>query len=89
MHEMEALLQGPPLHDTDDNDPLRLWSPYYADKLGTILMCRVSFFYSVLTKNYVVAIAKHYGFDGWLFNIECEFFPFPTSPKTKAEELAK
>lgn len=36
-----------------------------------------------------VAIAKHYGFDGWLFNIECEFFPFPTSPKFKAEELAK
>lgn len=69
MHEMEALLQGPPIYDTGDSDPLRLWSPYYADKL--------------------VAIAKHYGFDGWLINIECEFFPFPTSPKTKAEELAK
>ncbi|KAI9273900.1 endo-b-N-acetylglucosaminidase [Helicostylum pulchrum] len=70
MHEMEALLHGPPLDPgSDDDDPLRLWSPFYADKL--------------------VAIAKHYGFDGWLFNIECEFFPFPTSPKTKAEELAK
>ncbi|KAI7894833.1 endo-b-N-acetylglucosaminidase [Mucor mucedo] len=70
MHEMEALLQGPPLvKGSDDGDPMRLWSPFYADKL--------------------VAIAKHYGFDGWLFNIECEFFPFPTNPRTKAEELAK
>ncbi|KAG2234434.1 hypothetical protein INT48_007182 [Thamnidium elegans] len=67
MHEMEALLHGPPLDSgSDDDDPMRLWSPFYADKLG-----------------------NHYGFDGWLFNIECEFFPFPTNPKTKAEELAK
>ncbi|CEP18142.1 hypothetical protein [Parasitella parasitica] len=69
MHEMEALLHGPPTLASSDNDPMRLWSPFYADKL--------------------VAIAKHYGFDGWLINIECEFFPFPTSPYFKAQELAK
>ncbi|KAI8639429.1 endo-b-N-acetylglucosaminidase [Parasitella parasitica] len=69
MHEMEALLHGPPTLNSSDNDPMRLWSPFYADKL--------------------VAIAKHYGFDGWLINIECEFFPFPTSPHFKAHELAK
>ncbi|KAI8880245.1 glycoside hydrolase family 85 protein [Backusella circina FSU 941] len=69
MHEMEALLHGPPLETVDDPDPMRLWSPFYADKL--------------------VEITKHYGFDGWLFNVECGFFPFPTTPKYKAEELTK
>lgn len=34
MHEMEALLHGPPLADNDFDDPMRLWSPFYADKLG-------------------------------------------------------
>ncbi|KAK4518975.1 uncharacterized protein ATC70_009202 [Mucor velutinosus] len=69
MHEMEALLYGPPTLNNSSDDPMRLWSPFYADKL--------------------VAIAKHYGFDGWLINIECEFFPFPTSPFFKAHELVK
>ncbi|CAO0798167.1 unnamed protein product [Mucor circinelloides] len=69
MHEMEALLHGPPTLNNNSDDPMRLWSSFYADKL--------------------VAIAKHYGFDGWLINIECEFFPFPTSPYFKAHELAK
>ncbi|GAN08703.1 cytosolic endo-beta-N-acetylglucosaminidase isoform X1 [Mucor ambiguus] len=69
MHEMEALLHGPPTLNNSSDDPMRLWSPFYADKL--------------------VAIAKYYGFDGWLINIECEFFPFPTSPYFKAQELAK
>ncbi|KAI8375697.1 endo-b-N-acetylglucosaminidase [Choanephora cucurbitarum] len=69
MHEMEALLHGPPFIDSNDDDPMRLWHPFYADKL--------------------VAIAKRYNFDGWLINIECEFFPFPTNPRFKAQELAK
>ncbi|KAI9473449.1 MAG: endo-b-N-acetylglucosaminidase [Benjaminiella poitrasii] len=70
MHEMETLLQGPPQQENIDNDdPMRLWSPFFADKL--------------------VSIAKHYKFDGWLINIECEFFPFPISPQYKAQELAK
>ncbi|OAD04876.1 glycoside hydrolase family 85 protein [Mucor lusitanicus CBS 277.49] len=69
MHEMEALLHGPPTLNNSSDDPMRLWSPFYADKL--------------------VAIAKYYGFDGWLINVECEFFPFPTSPYFKARELAK
>ena len=69
MHEMEALLHGPPTLNNSSDDPMRLWSPFYADRL--------------------VAIAKYYGFDGWLINIECEFFPFPTSPYFKARELAK
>lgn len=30
---MEALLHGPPLLNNTD-DPMRLWSPYYADQLG-------------------------------------------------------
>lgn len=37
MHEMEALLHGPPLDSSsDDGDPMRLWSPFYADKLGNV-----------------------------------------------------
>ncbi|KAI8327315.1 glycosyl hydrolase family 85-domain-containing protein [Blakeslea trispora] len=69
MHEMEALLHGPPFINDEDNDPMQLWEPFYADKL--------------------VAIAKRYNFDGWLINIECEFFSFPTNPRFKAQELAK
>ncbi|KAI7906381.1 endo-b-N-acetylglucosaminidase [Cokeromyces recurvatus] len=34
MHEIEILLQGPcHLRNNDDNDNLRLWSPFFADKL--------------------------------------------------------
>ncbi|KAI8087826.1 endo-b-N-acetylglucosaminidase [Gilbertella persicaria] len=69
MHEMEALLHGPPLVPPPSDDPMRLWHPFYADKL--------------------VAIAKYFGFDGWLINIESEFFSFPTNPRFKAQELAK
>lgn len=35
MHQMEALLHGPPLDKSGkSDDPMRLWSPFYADKLG-------------------------------------------------------
>ncbi|KAI8334599.1 glycosyl hydrolase family 85-domain-containing protein [Chlamydoabsidia padenii] len=68
MGELEMLLQGPPDAPVlGDKDPMRLWNPYYADKL--------------------VAIAKHYGFDGWLMNIECSFMPFPTPVQEKAQQL--
>jgi hypothetical protein len=92
MHEMEALLNGPPFVPYEgDNDPMRLWSPFYADKLGKVTKNAQHFFFLcwLTLIQLLVAIAKHYGFDGWLFNIECEFFPFPTNSKTKAEELAK
>jgi hypothetical protein len=31
---MEALLNGPPTLNNNGEDPMRLWSPFYADKLG-------------------------------------------------------
>lgn len=34
MHEMEALLCGPPTLNNTNEDPMQLWSPFYADKLG-------------------------------------------------------
>ncbi|KAI8092805.1 endo-b-N-acetylglucosaminidase [Halteromyces radiatus] len=70
MHELEQLLHGPlgSQHiGKQDDDPMRLWSPYFADKL--------------------VAIAKHYGFDGWLMNIECSFMPFPTPAQYKTQQF--
>ncbi|KAG0173961.1 hypothetical protein DFQ28_002995 [Apophysomyces sp. BC1034] len=35
----------------------------------------------------LVEIAKFYGFDGWLINIESEFPSFPTAPQLKAQQL--
>ncbi|ORZ23587.1 glycosyl hydrolase family 85-domain-containing protein [Absidia repens] len=68
MGELEMLLHGPTDYPVlGDDDPMRLWNPYFADKL--------------------VAIAKHYGFDGWLMNIECSFVPFPTPVQNKAQQL--
>ncbi|CAO3591409.1 unnamed protein product [Absidia cylindrospora] len=68
MGELEMLLHGPADYPVlGDDDPMRLWNPYFADKL--------------------VAIAKHYGFDGWLMNIECSFVPFPTPVQNKAQQL--
>lgn len=46
MHEMEALLNGPPFVPYEgDEDPMRLWSPFYADKLGKLkqLKARANF----------------------------------------------
>jgi hypothetical protein len=90
MGELEMLLCGPPEEPVlGDKDPMRLWNPYYADKLGKTRPANENpdLLNFISSSWYIVAIAKYYGFDGWLMNIECSFPPFPTPVQAKTQQF--
>ncbi|CAO3638153.1 unnamed protein product [Cunninghamella echinulata] len=98
--ELEKLLYGFHYDDNkrniiindnhDANDPKCLWNPSEADKIK--MSCEFNDpmqLWSPFYADKLVAIAKFYGFDGWLFNIESDFFSYPIPSQYKAQQLVE